>query len=397
MKRPSLLLLLLLLLQDACIDTYDFTPTESTSQWVVDGSITDAPGPYTVKISKTRRVIDFLPPSEISVKSIILFDSDGNQETLAEKSPGTYQTSATGMRGTVGKSYYIRMETLDGKIFESIPEKIVPAGIVDSVYYEFEKKINENNLASYSFQIKMDSHAEATGDNYFLWKLTGVYRVITSPELHIYFLKTPEGTIIIKDPRPCSGTILNGQTNALSQVRPCECCECWASLVDITPKVSNTQLIAGNSFKSVDVGSIPVEFWPFWDKTQVKVEQLSLTRNAFAFWKTIQDQQSGATSLFQPATGKAVSNIIHKNGNEQVQGIFFASAVSTKSIFLSAKDIPLGRGVVPEAPPLPPRYIPRPGDPPDYIAEFYTEPFIVRESCLLAFRHSTTVKPTDWQ
>jgi hypothetical protein len=396
MRRPSLLLLLLLL-PDACIDRFDFTPTESTNQWVIDGSITDAPGPYTVKISKTRKLVDFSPPPAVSVKSVTLFDSDGNNEALIEKTPGVYQTSVTGIRGTIGKSYFIKIETFDGKIFESIPEKIEPAGSVDSIYYEFEKQTSEDNLVSYLFKIKMDSRGDANTENYFLWKLTGVYRVITSPELHIYFEKTPGGTIIIKDPRPCSGTILNTQTNALSQIRPCECCECWANLVDVTPKVSNNQINTNNTFKGIEVGSIPVEFWPFWDKTQVKVEQLSLSKNAFTFWKTIQDQQEGATSLFQPATGKIVSNIIHKNGNEQVQGIFFASSVATKSIFLTVKDIPLGRSVVPQPPGLPPRYIPRPNDPPDYIAEYYTEPFVVRESCLLAFKHSTTIKPADWK
>lgn len=396
MRRPSFILLLLLL-QDGCIDRFDFTPMESIDQWVVDGYISDAPGPYTVKITKTRKLTDFSAPSGVSVKSLTLFDSDENNEALAEISPGVYQTSNTGMRGTIGKSYFIKIETSDGKIFESIPEKIEPAGRVDSIYYEFEKQTSEDEFVRYAFKIKMDSRGDSNTENFFLWKLTGIYRVITSPGLHIYFEKTPGGTIIIKDPRPCSGVVLNKQTNALSQIRPCECCECWANLVDVTPKVSNNQINANNTFKGIEVGSIPVEFWPFWDKTQVKVEQLSLSKNAFTFWKTIQDQQEGATSLFQPAIGKVATNIIHKNGNDQVQGIFYASSVASKSIFLTVKDIPLDPSILPQPPGLPPRYIPRPNDPPDYIAEYYTEPFVVRESCLNAFKHSTTVKPADWK
>jgi hypothetical protein len=168
-------------------------------------------------------------------------------------------------------------------------------------------------------------------------------------------------------------------------------------LVDVTPKVSDEQISANNIFRGVNVGSIPVEFWPFWDKTQVKVEQLSLSKNAFDFWKTIEDQQEGATSLFQPAAGKIISNVIHKNGTEKTQGFFYATAIVQKSIFISTKEIPLGSSVVPPAPGLPPRYIPKPADPPEYVAEYYTEPFIVRESCLLAFRHSTTEKPADWK
>ncbi len=397
MRTNRIIWFVSIIVLDSCIDRFEYEASDTPYQLVVDGFISDAPGPYTISLSRTRKLLDFYPQQAVSAQSVTLFDADGNSEVLTEKEAGTFQTSANGIRGVIGKSYYIRIETKDGKIFESIPEKMEPAGTVDSIYYEFQKHLSEDNRISYSFKIFMDSHGVAESSNKFLWKLTGIYRVITSPDLHIYFESSAGGLIIRKDPRPCSGAILNRQTNALSQVTPCECCQCWASLVDVTPKVSDEQISANNIFRGVNVGSIPVEFWPFWDKTQVKVEQLSLSKNAFDFWKTIEDQQEGATSLFQPAAGKIISNVIHKNGTEKTQGFFYATAIVRKSIFISTKEIPLGSSVVPPAPGLPPRYIPKPADPPEYVAEYYTEPFIVRESCLLAFRHSTTEKPADWK
>jgi hypothetical protein len=392
--KKSLILFFTFLLCDSCIDRLDILAPNASSQLVVDGYITDAPGPYTIKLSRTRKVADFSPFATVSAKKVTIFDNAGNSEALTEIRAGVYQTSPTGIRGVIGREYFIRIETRDDKIYESIPEKINPPGSVDSVYYEFEQYKTEQGNDKYQFRIFMDSKGERDGENLFLWKLTGTYKVITSPDLHILILQDRR---IKRDPRPCSGAILDGSAGELLYVNPCECCECWVNQVDITPSVSDNYLVAQGQFKKVDMGIIPVEFWYFWDKTLVTVEQLSLSRSTFNYWKTIQDQKEGATSLFQPSTGKAVSNIFLKNGNEDVQGIFYASAISKKTVFLDATKIPLGVGVIPPPPGLPPRYFPKPDDPPELVALWYTPPFVVRESCLTAFRNSTTQQPPDWK
>jgi hypothetical protein len=393
--RKSLILFFTLLVYDSCIDPLEIITPNSNFQLVVDGAITDAPGPYTVKLSRARKLVDFSPPPTVLAKSVTIFDDLGNSEVLTEISTDVFQSSSTGIRGVIGREYFVRIELHNGKIYESIPEEIKPAGTVDSVYYEFQKNVSERGIASYYFRIFMDSRGEPEGENYFLWKLIGTYKVITSPDLHI-IIQTP-GPTIIRNPRPCSGAIIDKETGGLLYPNPCTCCQCWADLLGEKPNVSDNQIVANGKFNKVDMGIIPVEFWPFWDKTMVTVQQLSLSKTAFNYWKTIQDQKEGATSLFQPAIGKAFSNIFLKNGNEEVQGIFYASAISKKNLFLTARDIPLGSGIIPPPPALPPRYIPHPNHDPSLAILFYSEPFVVRESCLLAFKHSTTERPVDWK
>lgn len=394
MKHLSLFIILISI--GSCIDRFDFNIPDSDLQLVVDGRITDAPGPYTVKITRTQKLNNLLFPPTVSAKAVTIFDNVGNSETLTEIKAGIYQTSPTGIRGVIGRVYTLRIETFDNKIYESSPEKINPAGTVDSIYYEFQKNVSLEGVSGYQFKIFMNSRGEPQGDNHFLWKLTGTYKVITSPELHIILtqrLNDPPPPPK-KDPRVCSGYVYNPRTDQLDYVKPCECCTCWASLVDSKPHVSDNNIVANGQFNKVDMGAIPVDFWPFWDKTMVKVEQLSLSNAAFNYWKAVRDQQEGAVSLFQPAISKAVSNIFLKNGKEEVQGLFQASAISKNFIFLSAKDIPLGSGIIPPPPSLPPRYIPTPGL---VYEEFLSEPFVVREACTGAFAHSTTQQPIDWK
>jgi hypothetical protein len=392
MRTNRAILFFIIILFDSCVDILDYSTVDNNQQLVVDGFITDAPGPYTVRLTKTRRSSDFLPYKTISAKSVIISDTEGNSEQLIEKDAGVYQTSPTGIRGQMGKEYFVRIELDDGKVYQSTPEKITPAGRIDTAYYEFEKVVSPKGIANYQFRIFMDSHGNSEGDNYFLWKLVGTYKVIASPELHILLRPKP-----VKDPRPCSGFVVIRETGMLGYVRPCECCQCWVNQVDSKANVNDNYLISNAEFKKVDMGVIPVEFWYFWEKTMVTVQQLSLSKSAYTYWKTVKDQQEGAQSLFQPSIGKVKSNIRLTTGAEEVQGYFFAASVAKKVFFLTYLDIPLGPGVIPEPPPLPTRYIPRPEDPQSLIDEYYTEPFVVRESYLLAFRHSTTQKPADWK
>jgi len=395
MKR-SLYIFCLLLLHDSCVDVFEYDLLDTAPTLVVDGRITTEPGPYTIKITRTQKLNELSTPLNVSAQSVSIIDNLGFSETLTEVSNGTYQTNPAGIRGEVGKSYKVKIELRDGTIFESTPETISSAGVVDSIYYSFETINTEQGTQKYQFRIFMDSRGEAQTNNYYLWRLTGTYRVTTSPELHIILGAKPEEPPPPpkKDPRPCSGHIYDIRFDQLISVRPCECCECWADLVNNKPHISETNAGANNQYKKIDVGTIPVEFWPFYDKTMVKVEQLSLTKSAYQFWKTVRDQKDGASSLFQPAVGKPVSNIFSTNSTTPVYGYFQASGVSKKVIFLSANNIPLGAKIIPEPPSLPPRYIPTGGV---SYEEFITDPFIIRESCLGAFPLSTTKKPIEWQ
>ncbi len=361
--RRVLLITIILLISDSCIDRLDLEYSESTNQLVIEGQINDEPGPYTIRVNRARKILDFSEIKPVSASKVVLTDNVGNSETLVEVSPGVFQTKPNGIRGTIGREYILRVETRDGKIFESSPEKINPAGSVDSIYYTFEKFEPLSGSAKYQFRIYINSNGEDKGENLFRWKFTGTYKVLTNPELRT----RSAGEVRVPDPPACSGF-----NTLLEQVAPCKCCTCWVNMPDAKPKVNDNVTSLNGSYKNVEVGIVPVEYWTFFDKVQVEVKQMSLSRAAFNYWKIVQDQKEGSTSLFQPAIGKAVSNMFVKNGSEEVLGLFYASAIVKKTIFMDASDIPLGPSVIPSAPPP------------------------IPESCLVAFPFSTLQKPINW-
>lgn len=365
MKKGILLISVLFALTNACVEQANFKAANADSQLVVEGLITDEPGPYTVKLSRSRKPLDFSATIPVSAIRVTISDDAGTSEVLTEVFAGTYQTAPTGIRGVVGRSYILKVETRDGKIYESIPEKITTGGSIDRIYTSLDADTQTNGTQKYHFKAFIDVTAPSN-DSYYIWKYNAYYRVVTFPEQRV--VQAGEGSI--PSPRACSGYIYNGST--LDKIGACTCCICWPKLVNTSPLLSTSQIPTNGKYLSIEVGSVPIDYWMFYDKTMIEVKQLNISAIANKFWKTVKDQKDGGTSLFQPAIGQASSNVLHKNGNDQVQGLFYAAAVSVKRIFIDKSLIP-SSVPIPDAPPP------------------------IGESCILSFINSSAQQPIGWQ
>ena len=160
----------------------------------------------------------------------------------------------------------------------------------------------------------------------------------------------------------------------------CTCCTCWVTVNESQPHVSGNRFVSSGKLKKIEVGYIPLEYFPFQaGKYRVEVKQMSLSKKAFDYWRIIQSQKEGAASLFQPPTGKVRSNIYAKNGTDEVQGLFYSSAVSKKQHYLTYKDFSFD--LFSKIP----------------IPSWGCEKAKITEDCRLAFPFSSTTRPSDWK
>ncbi len=205
----------------------------------------------------------------------------------------------------------------------------------------------------------------------FRWQFRGTYRVETHPELRT----EPAGEGRVPAPPPCSGWVYNKFTRGpLTHIGPCECCECWPSLYEQYPLISDNSISLNGQFKNVEVGYVPVDYWEFYDKTMITVKQLSISQRELNYWKLARQQLVGSSSVFQPVTGKARSNIFVKDGSEEVLGFFTVAGVSKRILFIRRNNLPTGySNVIPQLDKQ------------------------INESCLVTFKHSTNQQPADWK
>lgn len=364
-KRHWLIALLSLL---ACVDPIDFEVPPAEEQLVVEGNITDGPGPYYVKLSKAMSIDGVTQtPSPVAGAEVTLFDDRGQSELLEEQAQGLYLTKGA-IRGTVGHRYHIRIET-EGKIYESEPDVLNPVGEITNIRYEYEartKQMQFGEVADDIFNIYIDADAGPLTENFVRWRFTGTYKVLTNPELH----RTLALEFWYDTPLPCSGYVIAPVAPAgeLRKERECTCCTCWVNQYETAPQLSDMQLIDGSEFRNMKVGEVPINGATFHDKYLVQVEQLSLSRTAFDFFRLLRAQKEGAMSLFLPPSAEIISNVKSINNSLPVAGIFYASAVTRKTLY-----------ILPESVPYPP--------PPIYFST---------DECYVYYNNATTEKPEGW-
>jgi hypothetical protein len=359
---------MILLLVGACIDPLRVDLEYETKRIVVDGEITNRPGPYEVKLfySNPLSISKLIPFEPVTQAVVTIHDDIGNVALLTEAEPGLYKTNGTDIQGVVDRSYYLTIQTEDGKEYKSNIQKLTAAGVIQDVYFEFEKDgLPGTQIGEFQDALKVfiDAKGETAKENLFRWRWTTIYKAISNPELRSR--STPGGEIPI--PEPCSGYVY--QNRRLIQVGPCTCCTCWSYNYSASAKVSNNDWVSDYEFNKQYLGKIPITAMTFYDKYYLEAEQLSLSAEAYEFWNLVEKQQSGASNLFQPNTIKVRGNIsCTSNPDEEVLGFFGVSGVVSKNLYIDENEVP------------------------------YAIPGIevIPYSCKSYFFNSTTEKPTFW-
>lgn len=329
MRRLCFFLLAFLLIE-GCVDPLDVPIPAIDYQLVVDGFITNEPGPYRVRLHRARpleRDLDQLVP-ERSAK-VTLLDDAGNSELLNEVSDGVYQTSASGMQGQVGRMYHLEIRTLVGKQLYTDPELLLPPGEIENVSFQFEQRTSGDG-----FRIVADGIGLEGRDDFLRFRFVGTYEVETYP--HLRTKRNEAG--IVPDPFPCSGYVVD--QSGLKKADVCTCCICWVNQYDDVPILRTEQFAAADRYVGIDVAFVPVNTFTFYKKYHAEVQQLSLTEFAHNFWSLVRAQKLGVSDIFQPPVSSIQGNLHSLDPNDKPLGIFWAAGISRKSVFIEKSDVP---------------------------------------------------------
>ncbi len=358
-----ILIPILFLIVMACVDPLNVKLPGSERRLVVDGLITDQPGPYQVKLYYSNQLssIRLVPFDPVTLAQVSIFDDQNNKHVLTEITPGIYETNRDEFKGEIGRGYFLSIRTSDGREYKSDVQHMVASGEISNIYFEFET----NNLLKEDYYLKVfiDAKGALEEDNLFRWRWTTIHKTKSYPERQTK--STPGGEIPI--PPLCSGYVY--QRGQLIRVGDCTCCICWSYNYSDGAFVSHNEFVSENQFNKQFLGSIPVTSMHFSDRYYIQVEQLSLSEEAYHFWSLVEKQQVGSTNLFQPNAIKIRGNVKNiSNPDEEVLGFFGVSGVAIKSLYIQESEVPIR---LPEQ------------DPVNY-------------SCLQYFKNATTEKPFFW-
>lgn len=102
----------------ACEKVIDVNLNASDARTVIEASISDQPGPYYVRISKSVNFSEANIFPAVSGAAVQLADDAGNSEILTETSPGVYVSSAQ-FQGVGGRTYTLDINS-DGTNYHAV-------------------------------------------------------------------------------------------------------------------------------------------------------------------------------------------------------------------------------------------------------------------------------------
>ncbi|CAM3734277.1 DUF4249 domain-containing protein [Pontibacter korlensis] len=161
MKKIFLYLIAMVTLAlNSCEEVIDYELDTAETKLVVEGLITDQPGPYNVRLSSTIGYLDQGLTPGINGALVIVSDNHGTADTLRQISDGLYQT--TKLKGTPGYTYYFKA-VVNGQ--EYTAQSYMPAvSPIDSITFEYQTAMDEDDEGYHPFIHFQDPLGK--GDNY---------------------------------------------------------------------------------------------------------------------------------------------------------------------------------------------------------------------------------------
>ncbi len=336
-KKIRIIFVLTGILTNSCIDQLDVNIDREESIIVVEGFITTQPGPHVIRISKSAKygsaftagVITGVTNAKVFIrdqKGKVTFLNEGSGEYLDAQfntivtSFGDY-TTPTGFRAVVGNSYTLHI-IVSSKTYYSTPQLVTKAPEIDSLILEYKELLSFDPIefASGDFVSGVEVYSQwqdpEDETNYYMWESSGTYKIYAHPWDHV--LLNPFIGEDIPDPLDC-------------------CAICWIHepTSDKSIRFMKDNNSNGNLVTNL-VAFIEDDGGRYMDKYYITVQQLSISEEAYLFFKLLDNQLSINGDIFDPPPATIRGNMISlENPNETVIGYFLAADVSVKSIFIS--------------------------------------------------------------
>jgi hypothetical protein len=307
-----------------CVDKADFETVTPELPLIIEGSVTDDPGPDTVKITKAYPADGgYYSRVGITGATVRITSDVGESDVLTDIGRGCYVTNT--LQGATGRTYQLFV-TIGGHQYRSSLQRMLPPGQIDDITFEFTSKVNSSTgLTEDGFNVFVNSTVGSSSSHRLRYKVLGTYKVTTNPEL--IQIRTDCAS------PPCPTQSLPCATN-------CECCVCWVSERENSPKLLNPEFVGGNTITRIPVHYIPINNYTFNERYRVEVSQMELSQDAYDFYAAVRKQIENASSIFQPPFFELKGNVEPINQGPGVVGIFSAAAITKRYIYIYRSDVP---------------------------------------------------------
>lgn len=307
----SVLALLMLIGFGHCRDRYHFKTVGQIGLLVVDGNINDQPGPYFLKLASTN--VPGHSPVPLTDATVTITDELGNLESYQETADGQYRLDGLTVQGRPGGVYAIRISLLDGREFESTPEKM-PAGSkpVDSAFVNvtLDKVLTDSHVevSYWGVNTYLNTTLSENSIGYYRWSVSEVWNIFP--------------------------TCLPG---AISCPQICYISE---PVSNFTLFVVKSADFSNSTIKNLHLMKRGIDF-SFNGRHYFNVTQYSMNPEAYEYWSKVQQLITKRGSIFDIPPSIIPGNVRNLNNPDEIAfGYFEASLTQITRTFVDRGKIP---------------------------------------------------------
>lgn len=226
-----------------------------------------------------------------------------------------------------GEEWKLYVELEDGKIIESKPQIVTSPISIDNVRSEYSPEVEFNaqfNKLVPGHRLSIDWQDPAGEENFYLWK----YRAYEP----LFVCKTCKNGILRNG--ECIPTGLNWGPPYYSYV----CLpDCWQINYGKELSVFDDRLEDGAMIIDREIAILPFLRRP---DILVEIQQLSLNKSAYDYFKVVNSQASESGGLNAPPPAPLLGNLFNPNDDtDLILGHFTAAGISTKRVFIERYQI----------------------------------------------------------
>jgi len=301
-SRKYLALLAGLLIISSCITQFVPETEENDTMLVVEGLISNQPGVYTVKLSKSLPLSAETSTEMLSGSTVVISDDLGNWINLHETQPGVYVTDGN-FRGYVGRKYKLHINSnnpdMNYKSYESLLMEMKPVPEIDTLYYE-----------------KIDT--EITPDGRVREQECQIYLNTSDPDgLCKHYRWNFSETWMFRLPYDVPNRM------------------CWITNNSTSISVKNTSILSEDVIKKMPIHYISAKTDRLAQRYSILVNQYSLSEEELNYWEKLQNVTQNVGSLYDITPVSIPGNVYCvEDPKEQVLGYFSVSAVASKRIYI---------------------------------------------------------------
>ncbi|NMH87517.1 DUF4249 domain-containing protein [Flavivirga algicola] len=321
---------LLLFLLVACVEPIEPDFNFKEGLVYIDAFLSTGKGTSLVNIFESRFIGSNLRYKFVSGASVSFINIDTgilvslNEHDNAYIPPSDFEAS-------VGEEWKLMVTFPDGRNYESLPELITEPVEISKINYEYNPELifsedSDGFLPGHSVFVDIEDPVDS--ENYYLWKFRSFEKIELCDYCFNGILRNGECI----DP-PMS---LANEDPVITIGYRCES-DCWRVRYNENVKIFADEFSNGGIIKDLPIADI---FLYSRKNIAVEIQQLSLTRKAYDYFKVLKDLVENNGGLNAPPPAALIGNMFNPNDDKEfVLGRFTAAAASKKSIFIDRRDI----------------------------------------------------------